>query len=124
MAADQNVVGERHAGERHVVLERSHQAARRNRVHRQAVDALTAKRNRSGARRDDAGNEIEGGGLAGAVRPDQGQDLAGAQIKRQVLDSREATKVLGETGDANERGCAHVARRTGQRFSRPARPDG
>ena len=124
MAADQNVVGERHAGEGHVVLERPHQSARRNCVHLQAVDAFATKRDRSGAWRDDAGNEIEGRGLASAVRPDQSQDLAGAQIERQVLDRRQTTEVFGQTADGDERGCAHVARRAGQRFSRPARPDG
>ena len=51
------------------------------------------KRDRYGAWRDDTTKGVEGRGLASAVRPDQSQDLAGAQIERQVLDHHQPAEV-------------------------------
>ena len=75
-------------------------------------------------RREHAGDEIEGGGLAGAVRPDQCEDLAGKQFKPEIFDRGQAAEVLGQAADRYERLAGHVAPLAGRRLRSPARPDG
>ena len=48
--------------------------------------------------------DLHRGRLAGAVRPDQAEDLAGAQIEAQVLDRGQAAEALGQAADFEDRG--------------------
>ena len=51
----------------------------------------------------EAGNAVEHGGLAGAVRADQRGDLARAGVERQGVDGDEAAEAHGEVLDAQDR---------------------
>src|SRR5690349_23637007 len=55
----------------------------------------------------EAGNAIEDGGLAGAVRPDQRGDVAGLGGEGQVIHRHEATKAHRQMLDAQERLASH-----------------
>ena len=52
-----------------------------------------------------AGDAIEHGGLAGAVRPDQRRDVRALGGKREVVDGKQAAEAHGEMVDAQDRGA-------------------
>ena len=51
----------------------------------------------AGAGAVDAGDEIEDGGLAGAVGADQADDLALLDVEGEIVDGAETAEVLGQT---------------------------
>src|SRR6185437_3061340 len=55
----------------------------------------------------EAGDAVEHGGLAGAVRPDQRGDFAALGAKRQLVDGDDAAEPHGETVDAQNAVAAH-----------------
>src|SRR5207244_12717194 len=55
-----------------------------------------------------AGDAIEHGGLAGAVRPDQRRNVRALGDKREVVDGKETAEAHGEMVDAQDRG-AHTS---------------
>ena len=75
----QQVLAHRQAAEQPRHLERAHQPAPRDLVHREAADALAGELHLAGVGRVDAGDEIDQRGLAGAVGTDQAADLARAR---------------------------------------------
>ena len=66
------------------------------------VGAGDADRARGGA--EGAGEEVEERGLAGAVRADQADHLAGGQRDRHAGDGLEAAEALHEVAPLHERG--------------------
>ena len=88
----------RHALEDLQVLEGARQAARRELVGRQAGHVLAVEVDRAAARRVDAGDDVEQRGLAGAVRADDREDLAGVDGEAHAIDGFHAAK-----GDADVR---------------------
>ena len=70
--------------------------------------------------RQHAGHQVEHRALAGAVRADQAQDLAGAHRERQVVDRHQAAEALRDRSNFQQRlaRCAGLARR--QPGARPA----
>lgn len=66
---------------------------------RRPDDVVTGDRERSGRGRDDAGKAAQRGRLAGAIGPDQPQDLARADLEAQVLDGGEIAVGLAEIRD-------------------------
>ena len=85
---DQHVLQCGQFGKQPAVLERAACAARRDLVRRQTGDLFAAKPDAAAIRHDVAGHRIEQRGLAGAVRSDQGADLAGMQDRTRRLRRR------------------------------------
>ena len=50
---------------------------------------LAVKADDAGARRERTGQQIEGRGLAGAVRPNQAQNFAGPDLEAEAVDGRQ-----------------------------------
>ena len=72
-------------------------------VRRQAVDIAAVQPHGAAVRREQAGHEVEQGGLAGAVRPDQRMDLAGADRQARVRHGADAAELLGDAVDLERR---------------------
>src|SRR5690606_31033760 len=76
-----------------------------------AGDLLAAQPDGAGGGRERAGDQVEGGALAGPVRPDQAEDLALPQVERYPLHRREPTEPLGEATHREQRAIHSGARR-------------
>ena len=93
--AERDVLEHRHRGDHLHVLER----ARRRRAARSRATAAhrcarPSRRDLAARRRQHAGDEVEGGRLAGAVRADQAEDLAGPDLEADVVDRDQAAEFL------------------------------
>ncbi len=62
----------------------------------QAGDVAPVVGDRAAGRLQELGQQVEAGGLAGAVRPDQRVDRALLDLQRHVVDGDEALELLGE----------------------------
>src|SRR5207302_10109641 len=71
----------------------------RDAVGRAPADLGAAKAHRAGARPERAGDEIEDGALARAVRTDEAEDLALGHLEGNVPDGGKAAERLAEPGD-------------------------
>ena len=60
------------------------------------IDGAPVEQHVAGVRLGLAGDDVHHGGLAGAVRADDGAHLAGCQLERQIVDGAEAVE-----GDAD-----------------------
>ena len=58
-----------------------------------ADDVVAVHRHRAARRIDDAADDVDQRGLAGAVRPEQGEDLAVRDVEIDVLERLEARRV-------------------------------
>jgi hypothetical protein len=96
-------VGER-VHDRHLLV----QAALLGQVrHARAVrpgDRLAAEGDRAAIGADDVGDHADERGLAGAVGPEQGEDLAGADVEADVVDDRAAVVDLADVADLEHGG--------------------
>src|SRR5882672_3614887 len=101
--ANQHVVDHRHAGERPVMLEGAHHAARGDAVRRQAEDRLAGEAHLAARRRIGAGDDVEGGRLAGAVRADHAEDLAFVDLEVERGHGGEPAEALGQLLDLENR---------------------
>ncbi len=63
-------------------------------VHRQRGDVVAVELDAAAVGLDQAGDHVEHGGLAGAVRAEQADRLAAAHIERDALDHRAAAEAL------------------------------
>src|SRR5208283_1838398 len=79
-------------------------------------DGLAGEHDLTRRRREEAADHVEEGGLAGAVRANDGAQLAGLDRHRDVVDGDQAAEALGEVADLEE---AHAASR---RWSMPRSP--
>src|SRR6202030_3844598 len=68
----------------------------RDAVGRLADQLAAMQLNRSGGRPQDAGDEVEHGGLAGAVRADQADDLALVDDGIEAIDSGQAAEAASQ----------------------------
>ena len=73
-------------------LEAAHQAEPRDLGRLHAGDVAVLEMDRAAGRRQEGGEQIEAGGLAGAVRADQGMDGAGAHAQRHIVHGDEAAE--------------------------------
>src|SRR5687768_17733375 len=80
----------------------------------QAADLLALQAHRARARRVKAGDDIERGALARAVRADQAKDLALGKIEADVRDGGEAAEALGEAADLEHLAAVGMSLREGQ----------
>ena len=94
MRAQRHVVEHAHVTLDLDVLERAGEPEPGDMIGRRALDALTHERDRARRGVRDAGHEVEGRALAGAVRPDERDDLAAVDVKVDVVDGDEAVKFL------------------------------
>jgi hypothetical protein len=63
------------------------------------ADVLALEHDPAAGQRSQPGDRLQGGGLAGAVRADQGHDLALVDGQRDVLQSRDLAVVHGDRLD-------------------------
>ena len=71
------------------------------------VTSVPGQHDAAAGRLDHAGDEIDGGGLAGAVRADDAEDLGLVDIEAQIGHGLQAAEVLAQTLDGQQAG--HVA---------------
>ena len=92
------------------LLKRPDQARLRDRVGRAAGDVGAPVSHRSRGRPVEAGDQVETGGLARAVRPDQADDLAGAHLEGDIRQRRQAAKPLRDAAEFKHRRSLHADR--------------
>src|SRR5438445_341198 len=91
-------------------LERAHESLARHVGGRGAGDVLALVRDGAAGRRQQAGEEVEAGGLARAVRPDQRVDGAADHPQVDALHRDEPAKLLRQpAGFENRLGAGHAA---------------
>jgi hypothetical protein len=103
VAADQHVVEHRQLLEQGGLLEGAHQAERGDAAGAQARDVPPLEQHPPRRRRIEAADDVEGRGLAGAVRADQAADLARLDREREVVHRREAAEAPAEPLDLEDR---------------------
>ena len=64
-------------------------------VHLLACERPVAEANVAAVRLIQSGNQVEDGGFARAVRPNQADDFARVDAERQIIDDLQAAKMLG-----------------------------
>ena len=103
-----------------------HQPDQRARRAELRDDVMAGRRHRAGARIDDAADDVDQRRLAGAVGPEQREDLALADLEIDVLQRLEAGLVdLRQMGDGDDRlhGDDDAERRRAGGTIRPARKE-
>src|SRR5690606_2721572 len=81
-------------------------------------DVLALERDRAGRRLQEFRQQVEDGGLARAVRPDQRVDRAVMDVEIDILDRDEARKIAAQAAGGENRPRSIVMR--GDRRSHPA----
>ena len=90
------------------MLEHDADAGARDAMRRPARDVDAVERDRSGiGARSMPHDQRHDGRFAGAVRADQADDFAGAQIEAHVLDGDEAAEALAEFADLQTDRAGH-----------------
>jgi hypothetical protein len=92
MGADPHVVAHRQVGEQRHVLEGAADADFGNAVRRALEDALALHQNIARARLIEPAETIEQRGLAGAIRPDQAEDLSLDHVERHAVQRDNAAE--------------------------------
>ena len=99
MRAEHDVFDRREIHRHLKVLEGARNAAARQAFRRHPGDLLAAQANRAGARRVDAGDQIEQRGLAGAVGADHGVDRSLVDVETDLRNRGDAAEALGQVLD-------------------------
>src|SRR6476646_3901332 len=81
------------------MLEHHAKTLARDLVRGKAGDVFALENDIAGGRAFDAHDRLHRGRLAGTVRTNQAEDLAGAQIEVEVLDGGKAAEALGQAAD-------------------------
>ena len=115
---ERDILERREAGQDRGDLERSRQAHRRARVHRQGRDILAGKHDAAGIGRKQPGNLVDQRRLAGAVRPDDGVQFARPDVERHVVGDDAGRRI----SSAALRGAAWLQPRPNLRHSSAATP--
>src|ERR1700684_4352026 len=92
MGADPNIVEHRKIGKKCYVLEGASDADFGDPVRRTLQDAAALHQYVAGARLVEPAQAIEQGGFAGAVRPDQAEDLALMHVKGHAVQRNDAAE--------------------------------
>src|SRR6267378_3392560 len=102
-------------------LERLGQAEAVHALGRQPRDVLAPEADASGVRREQPRDDVEEGGLAGAVRSDHREDLAGLDAEAHVRQRGQRREALGDVVDLED----HAAARAREKIRRsPSSPRG
>src|SRR5262249_26547191 len=104
VGSEEQVVEHGQEGEQAPAFQHVRQAFARNAVGGQTVDALAAERDASGAGRDQARDGVHQRRLAGAVRPEDGDDLTVAHVHRRLPQDLEVAIGDVEALDSQHRG--------------------
>ena len=91
-----DILERRKAGKDRAHLKRSRQAELRARMRGQGGDVAPGELDDPRIRSDEPGNLIDQRGLAGAVRPDDGMQLARHDVERQVVGDDERAERLAQ----------------------------
>src|SRR3989442_916129 len=102
--AEGHVVEDGEVREERVVLEDHPESAA---LGRQGIEGLVVEPDLAGARREQAGEEVEGGGLAAARGTEEGDELAAAHLEREVVEDVLRAEVLAQ---AETQAADHPAR--------------
>src|SRR6476619_1325063 len=102
---EEDVVEDRHAGERTWYLEGSHQAPLRDAVRRRAIDAAAFELHRSSLCGQEPGDDVEQGRLTRAVGADQCGDGSLIHVKRCFVDSAEPAESAHDVAHLENRGA-------------------
>src|SRR6202007_3039701 len=109
------------------VLKHHAETLARDLVRGQAGDVLALENHISRCRAFDAHDRLHRRRLAGAIGADQAENLAGAQIKAQILHRGEAAEALGQAADFEHgrvRGCDVHHERASRDRAAPRKPPG
>ena len=118
MGADPDVVEHRKIGEQSDVLEGAADADFGDPVRRPRQDALALHQDVAGARLVEPAQAVEERGLAGAVRPDQAEDLALFHVERYAVQRNDAAEHDADVANREQR--RGVPARAVPASSRPA----
>ena len=99
MIGDLDIVQDRQVGKQADVLEGPGDAPLRDLIGFEADQAFAVELHLAGSRFIDAGHQVEGGGLAGAVRADQADQLALVDFHIEVGDRFQAAELFGQLID-------------------------
>ena len=113
--AEEDVLQRRHVLEERGELEGAHQPALDDLMRLKPVMSSPPKTDGAGRRPQEAGQQIEAGRLAGAVRADEADDLALVDGEVDVVDGGESAEVLGEVTRFEKEPASHVGRGSGFR---------
>src|SRR6266851_3773660 len=107
-------------------LERAHEAHAGDARRRRAGDVAPLVEDAARGRLQEVRQQVETGGLAGAIGADQGMNAAAPHLEADALDGDEALEFLGEPSGLENDVVGHAHRLGGGRFSMkasiPARP--
>jgi hypothetical protein len=117
LAADPHVVTHRQVAKQAAGLKRPGQSRGRNLEGPQSDERSSPQAHRPAGRPVDAGEQIEDGGLARAIRPDETLEIAALQGQAEMLYGLQAAEGDREVGDFQEP-------RHGQQSHSAARPVG
>src|SRR5262249_13918116 len=98
----QHVLERGELAEEPTVLERPPHALRRHQVGRESIDPLVAEPDGAGGERGVSGDRVEERGLARAVGPDDGPDLAGLDAQGDAGYGGEAAVAHGDVVELEE----------------------
>src|ERR1700674_2003777 len=102
--ADAQIVLDGELGKQPAVFRHMRDAALDDAMRRQAGERRALEGQRPGGRRDQPGNDPHQRGLAGAVRPDHADRLAGRDLERDVEQGTERAVAGGDRGKRQHRG--------------------
>src|SRR5579864_1050979 len=109
------------------MLEHHAKALARDLVRGQARHVLALEDDLAGCRALNPHDRLHCGGLAGAVRADQAQNLATMQIEAEILHRRQTAEAFGKPANFEDRrvigGCIHYERPSCERAA-PRKPPG
>ena len=96
VGGDQQVVADRQIVEQLERLERAHQPGARPLMGRGIGDVVTVERDGSPVGRGEAGERVDAGGLARAVRPDEAHDLTRLHLHADTVERHQPAVLDGE----------------------------
>ena len=94
MRAERDILDDAHVGREMHMLERAADAEPRHVLRPLANERLAAERDRAARQRNDAGQKIECRAFPGAVRADEAQNLAGSDLKTDVVHRNQSAEGL------------------------------
>jgi hypothetical protein len=103
VASDHDVFQRRHFAKQTDVLEGARNAGLGHRMRRRGRIRLAGQLETAAVGLVQAGNHVEKGGLAGAVRADQADDLARADLDADIGQRLQAAEAFIHAGDIEEK---------------------
>ena len=100
---DHHVLEHRHVQEQAKRLEGSRDPACRDRVRRKARHSVSLEDDFAGVGTEEPRDEVEDGGLPGAVGADETDDLALADVKLEIVDHLQPAERFGDAAKLEER---------------------